>query len=84
MSHQYNIFIRINMLYKYINMYKYILILLKKSSKDDCFPCIEDQKFTADEFINETFMSIVMNATDETRIEVHSILKPKILLVTSI
>ena len=31
--------------------------MLKKRSKEDCFPCIADQKFTADECINETFMS---------------------------
>ena len=57
---------------------------VEKSSREDCFSCIENQKFTADEFRNETFMSIVVIATVQTRIEVHSILKPKILLVTSI
>ena len=56
----------------------------EKSSKEDCFRIIEDQKFTPDEFINETFMSIVMTDTVQTQIEVHSILNLKILLVTSI
>ena len=52
-------------------------MLNKKVRKEDCFPCIENQKFTADEFRNETFMSIVMTAAVQTRIEVHSMLKPK-------
>ena len=30
-----------------------IMVKQTKSSKEDCFPCIEDQKFTADESINE-------------------------------
>ena len=30
-------------------------MLNKKVRKEDCFPCIDHKKFTADEFINETF-----------------------------